>query len=171
MSTNWKDVVGTVAPGLASAVGGPLAGLAVGMIGKVFGLDSATTEQVAQAVSGATSADLLKLKEAELDFQKQMRELDVDLERIAASDRDSARVREAAVKDKTPQTLAFLIVGGYMLVQWFILTHVIPTEMRDLVMRMLGVLDAALGMVLSYFFGSSSSSRTKDETIKSLSAE
>src|SRR4051812_20689269 len=104
--SNWKDVIGTVAPGIATALSGPLAGLAIATVGKVFGLDSATTEQVAQAVSGATSADLLKLKGAELDFQRQMKELDVDLVRISAADRDSARQREIQVRDKLPAVLA-----------------------------------------------------------------
>lgn len=169
MSTNWKDVVGTVAPALASALGGPLSGMAVGLIGKVFGLDAASEEQVSAAIAGASPDDLLKLKQAELDFQAKIKELDVDLVRISSDDRNSARQREVAVKDRTPQLLAALIVGGYMFVQWYLLTHVVPTEMRDLIMRMLGVLDAALTMVLAYYFGSSSSSRTKDETISKLS--
>lgn len=170
MGTNWKDVVGTVAPTLASALGGPLAGLAVGAIGKVFGLDSASEEQVNAAISGATPDDLLKLKQAELEFQGKMKALDVDLVRIASEDRDSARQREVTVKDRTPQILAALIVGGYMYVQWFMLMHVIPVEMRDIIMRMLGLLDGSLMMVLTYYFGSSAGSHAKDETISKLSA-
>ena len=47
----WKDIVGTVAPALATALGGPLAGLGVAAIGKALGLgDGAGEEDVAAAM-------------------------------------------------------------------------------------------------------------------------
>lgn len=161
----WQEVVGTVAPTIATALGGPLAGLAVGAIGKIFGLDAASEEQVANAIAGASPDDLLKLKQAEIEFKQRMAELDVDLERIAAGDRDSARQREAATHDWTPRLLAIVIVSGWLAVQYFLLMHLVPTEMRDIIMRMLGVLDMALGAVLNYYFGSSASSAKKTELL------
>lgn len=45
-----------------------------------------------------------------------------------------------------------------------------PTENRDMIVSTSGILNAtALVMVLSFFFGSSSNSKLKDETIKKLS--
>ena len=43
--------------------------------------------------------------------------------------------------------------------------------MRDMALRSLGTLDAALGLVLSYYFGSSLSSTKKTEQISSLVEE
>lgn len=168
MGTNWKDIVATVAPGIATALGGPLAGLAVGAIGSALGLSDATQEQVANAISGAKPEDLLALKNAEIGFQQHMADLGVDLERIAAGDRDSARRRESETKDWTPRLLALTIVSGWILVQYFLLMHVVPNEMRDIIMRMLGVLDMALGSILNYYFGSSNSSEKKSAVIAKM---
>lgn len=164
----WKDIVATVAPGIATALGGPLAGLAVGAIGKAFGLDSATTEQVANAVAGAKPEDLYNLKIAEKEFQQRMAELDVDLVRIAASDRDSARQRQIAVKDKIPAILAIAVTGGFFGVLAFMLTQEVPAGSKDVLNIMLGSLGTAWIQVMAYYFGSSSGSDKKTEVIRSM---
>ena len=89
------NLVRTVAPSIASAVGGPLAGMATKAISEaLLGKPDGTEEELAQAAIKATPEQLLALKKAENDFALQMRELDIDLERIAGADRDSARNRE-----------------------------------------------------------------------------
>ena len=61
----WKDAkntLGAVAPMLASAVGGPLAGAATTAIVNALGLAPDTTqEQAATAVVGATADQLIAL--------------------------------------------------------------------------------------------------------------
>lgn len=152
---DWKAIVRTVAPGIASALGGPLAGLAVKTIGDALGIDEPTQEKIETSIRGATPDDLLKLKQADQQFAKDMRALDVDLAKIAAGDRDSARKRETETKDWTPRILACAIVLTWGAVQWFILHNIIADDMRELVMRVLGTLDAALMLALAYYFGSS----------------
>jgi hypothetical protein len=49
-----------------------------------------------------------------------------------------------------------------MVIQWYILTHIVPPDMRDIVLRSMGTLDMFLGMVLTYYFGSSAGSAKKD---------
>jgi hypothetical protein len=61
-----------------------------------------------------------------------------------------------------PPTLAILIVVAWATVQGFLLTNVIDPSMRELIARVLGTLDGALMLVLSFYFGSSSGSQTKD---------
>lgn len=160
--SNWKDVVGTVAPSIATALGGPLAGLAVGAIGKVFGLDNATQEQVANAIAGASPDDLFKLKQAEIDFQKRMAELEVDLARLSKDDRDSARNRQIQVKDKTLPFLAISVTLGFFGVLAFMLVREVPISSKDVLNIMLGSLGTAWIQVMAYFFGSSSGSARKD---------
>ena len=65
------------------------------------------------------------------------------------------RKREIETKDVTTKVLAYLICILYVGVQLFLLTHVIDDSMREMVMRALGTLDAILGLVFSYYFGSS----------------
>jgi hypothetical protein len=140
-----------IAPTLATAVAGPLGGAAVSMLASKFGV-SDSVEAVAKAIAGDPAASA-KLQEMELEFAK-----------LDAVDRDSARKNEVALatsnqvpvlnKSVTP-ILAIIIVIAWGFIQYHLLTHVVPTEMREIIIRVLGTLDGALVMVLSYYFGAS----------------
>jgi len=167
---DWKTVVKTVSPWIGTALGGPLGGMAVEAAASALGLSEKTTDAVKQAISGATPEQMLALKQADQAFALQMQELGfkqvTDLEALAAGDRDSARQREIKTGDSwTPRVLAAAVVIGYFSVQWFLMTNVINADMKEIIMRSLGVLDTALGLVLGYYFGTSSSSRVKDEAL------
>lgn len=168
---DWKSIVGTVAPTIASALGGPLAGIAVGALSEaVLGKPDGTEKEVSTAILSATPDVLLKIKEAEIAFAVRMKELDIDLERLYAGDRDSARQREVKTGDIwTPRIIAGLLLIGWFGLQWFLLTHVIAQEMREIVIRGLGTLDMAIGLMLGYYYGTSSSSAHKNDTINKLS--
>lgn len=164
---DWKKIVGTVAPTLATALGGPLAGVAVKTIAtQLLGKPEAAEDEVEAAVIAADPQTLVKLKEIEFEFKKTMVDAGIKLEEIAASDRSNARDREIKTGDSwTPRVLATVMIVGWFCIQWYLLEHVIPAEMREIIMRTLGTLDMALGLVLGYYFGSSASGKTKDETI------
>jgi hypothetical protein len=174
MAFDWKSVVGTVAPTIATALGGPLAGLAVKAIGGVFGLgEGATDTDVAAKLAGATPDDLLRLKEADQKFAIEMRRLDVDLERIAAGDRDSARQMQRETRSWAVPVLASVVVSGFIASSIAVLGGWVE-GLKDplvaaLVGSVLGNITAATMLVLNFYFGTTASSRTKDETIKSLS--
>jgi hypothetical protein len=162
-----KDILAVVAPTIGSALGGPLGGIAARTLATLLlGNSGASDAQIANAITAATPDQLLEIKKAEIQFQQRMRELDIDLERIAMQDRDSARKMQIATNSWTPTILSSIIVTAWVVIQFYLLTHVVEIEMREIIMRTLGTLDAALGLVLAFYFGSSSSSRTKDETIK-----
>jgi hypothetical protein len=55
------------------------------------------------------------------------------------------------------------VIVGWFLIQWFLLTRLVPAENREIVIRGLGTLDLAVGLVLGYYFGSSAGSARKDE--------
>lgn len=164
MADFWDTALNTLetlAPSIATALGGPLAGMGVSAIEKVFGLEPTGDQAAAmQAIQGASADQILALKKADQDFAVQMRNLDIDLEKISASDRDSARRREVDANDSwTPRLLASLIVGAYIAVQWFILGHTIDQGMREIVLRSMGTIDGALMLCLSYYFGSMNTPR------------
>lgn len=162
------DLVRTVAPSIASAVGGPLAGMATRAISEaLLGKPDGTEQELEQAAAKATPEQLLALKQAENEFAVKMRELDIDLERIANADRDSARNREVATKDWTPRILAALVTTGYFSVLFYMLTHGLPTTGgSEAMLVMLGTLGTAWGGIMAYYFGSSAGSKAKDELIK-----
>lgn len=169
---NLKNIIADVAPTIGTALGGPLAGLAINQLLKLFNLSPTANEKDIEKAILAGPEALLKLKEFDMQFKQHLLDVGIDLERVDAADRDSARKREeelakAGRKDYTTTILASCTVCGWLIIQFYLFTHVIPTEMREIIMRSLGTLDAALGMVFTYYFGSSKSSAQKDEIIKS----
>jgi hypothetical protein len=164
------SLVRTVAPSIASAVGGPLAGMATKAISEaLLGKPDGTEAELLQAAERATPEQLLALKKAENDFAIQMRELDIDLERISNADRDSARNREIKVRDWTPKILAGLITVGYFGVLFYMLRNGLPQHGgSEAMLVMLGTLGTAWGGVVAYYFGSSAGSKEKTEAMNRM---
>jgi hypothetical protein len=159
MSTTWKGILGTVAPALATALGGPLAGVAVRAIAeKVLGKPEASEADVA----GASPELLLKLREADQEFAKAMADAGVKLEEIEAQDRASARTREIATKDWVPAALAITNALAFFVLLFLMLSHSIPETNKSAFDILLGMLAGSLTTVMTYYFGSSRGSREKD---------
>jgi hypothetical protein len=166
MSFDWKKTLATVAPGLATALGGPLAGVATKALSDaLLGKPDGTADELAQAMTAGGTDALLKLKEAENQFQVRMKELAIDLDRVHQADRASART--ANVEGGTQKRvfwltcLIFVVVIG---VEAAVLFLGVPhgTD-QQMVGRILGTLDAALLAALYYTYGSSAGSARKDE--------
>lgn len=169
MKLDWKAIVGTVAPTIATALGGPLAGVATKTLAsKLLGRPEATEEEVQAAVVGADPQMLLRLKEVETEFKKHLTDAGVRLEEIDASDRASARAREMQVKDHTPAYLAYAITVGFFGTLGFMLVNGKPATGGDALLVMLGSLGTAWAGVIAYYFGSSAGSRKKDEAISQM---
>lgn len=107
--------------------------------------------------------------EQQVQFEQRMAELQattrLQLEKIAADDRDSARKREVETGDSTNRILAYLIVVVFGAAQYAVFTHNFPPEQAIMVARVLGTIDMALGLVLGYYFGSSAGSARKDDLL------
>lgn len=175
---DFGKIIGSIAPFLGAAIGGPFGGMAGKIIGGIFGTKDTDEETLQKAFSEATPDQLLAIKKAENDFAIQMQELGFQnveaLEKIAADDRASARARQVSLRDRTPEWLAygyglmfFVTLGAFV---WMAFSNIeIPAGVKTSIDIMLG---AEIGMVLGakeYFFGSSSGSRAKDDTITKLS--
>jgi hypothetical protein len=171
MKKNSKiiEILATVAPTLATALGGPLAGVAVRTIAsKLLGTPDASLGEVEQAVLGATGADLVRLNQIEADFKVEMQEAQVDLERIAADDRNSARDRQVRMADWTPSVLGLAIILGFFGVLAWIFQFGLPATGSEVLLIMVGALGAMTTQVGNYFFGSSTGSKSKDSIIANL---
>lgn len=140
-----------IAPSLATAVVGPLGGAAIASIASKLGV-SDTVEEVAKAITTDPAA-VQKIQELELEFAK-----------IDVADTSDARKRETEIATSASApwyskiVTPFLAVGVFVFwssVQWVLVHHVVPPEMREIVIRLLGQLDAAFMMVLTYYFGAS----------------
>lgn len=163
---DWKAIIGGIAPTIATALGGPLAGLAVESLGKALGMDQPTVKKVQDALTqGQLSGEqIAQIKQAELALQIRMRELDISEEQLYASDRDSARRRESAVQDQTPRNLAYVVVGGFLAL---VLGTLLGYAHVDSVLAgtLVGYLSAKCEQVLAYYFGSSRSGDRKTELL------
>lgn len=142
-----------VAPTLATVVAGPLGGAAVSAIASKFGV-SDSVEAVAKAIVGDPQASQ-KLAELELEYAK-----------LDAADRENARNRELTIATSASApwyskvVTPLLALGVFILwaaINYTMLTSkdAIPTDMREIVIRMLGSLDATIMLILSYYFGNS----------------
>ena len=162
---DWKSALKAVAPTLATAVLGPLGGMAVQAIGTALGIDKPTQDAIKQSLVGMSPEQAASLKQAEIAFQTRLKELEIDLERINAEDRASARSREVAVRDYVPGILAIGVTGGFFGILTWMLHYGVPREGGDALLVMLGALGTAWTAIVSYYFGSSAGSAAKDKLL------
>jgi hypothetical protein len=109
-----------------------------------------------------------KVKEALGRLADQVAARANELEQIQANDRASARQREMAVKDRTPQVLAYgSLLGFFGILTALIFVEILP-EAKDVLYVMIGVLGTLVTGVVQYYFGSSSGSSSKSDTIQQL---
>ena len=153
---NWLS---QVAPTIATALGGPLAGLAVEAVSKAIGVSPDETQKLLD--NGKMSADqIAQVKLAEVDLQKQAQSLGLDFEKLATDDRKSARDMESVTRSWVPGVLAFVITGGFFGILLSLMYGAVAKT--DEIMIMLGSLGTAWTGVVGFYFGSSASSQNKD---------
>jgi hypothetical protein len=163
------SLVRTVAPSIATAYAGPLAGMATRAISEaLLGKPDGTEAELAEAAKNATPEQLLALKKAEQDFTVRMRELEIDIQRIDAADRDSAREREVKTGDWTPKALAGAVTLGFFGVLGYMIAYGLPSQGGEALLVMLGTLGTAWGGIVSYYFGSSAGSKEKSEAMNRM---
>jgi fructoselysine-6-P-deglycase FrlB-like protein len=164
---NWKSIVAAIAPTLATVLGGPLAGVAIQAISQaVLGRPNGSEAEVAAAVSGASPDVLARIREADTKLQTELAQAGIQLEQIAAADRDSARKREAATKDPTTRYLAMVYTVGYFAALWAVWKFGLPPDTNGVMQVLIGGLTAAQLQILNYYFGSSSGSAHKNDILE-----
>lgn len=166
---DWFSTIKTVAPTVAAALGGPLAGEAVtALIGIVGGTGQ---EDVRKAIESGrlTAEQISQLRQLELQFQENERERGFKYAELAFKDRDSSR--QANVAGGTQKALFWLSVVLLVLclgTEVTVLVKGLPQSASELVVgRVLGLLDAIAMTVLAYWYGTSSSSAVKTEIMSS----
>jgi len=167
MAGGWKSILGQVAPTIAQALGGPLAGGVVKKLaGALLGKEDASEAEVEKAVLAADPSMFLKLKEMETEYAKFIADNGIQLEKLAVEDRASARNREIAVKDWVPATLALVINAAFFLLLFLMFRNSIPESNRDAFNILLGMLSGGVSTVLTYYFGSSAGSARKNDLLE-----
>ena len=161
--SDWKDVIKAVAPGLATILGGPLAGAAVSALSTaVLGKEGGSQDELAAAISGASPDILARIKEADAKLKTDLANAGVKLEEIAGADRASARQMQTVTRSYMPAVIATIVFVVWGSVMYAVFTNALPEANRDLIMRALGILDSALLAILYFYFGSSAGSAEKN---------
>jgi hypothetical protein len=156
---NWLE---QIAPTIATALGGPLAGLAVDAVSKAIGIDPKDVQ--ATIDSGKLNAEqIMLIKQAEIQMAARAQEMGLDFSKLTNEDRKSAREMQVATKSYLPPTLAigvtlgfFGILGGLMYGQ---IEHAPQIDI------MLGSLGTAWTGIIAFYFGSSAGSQAKDDLL------
>lgn len=152
----FGKLIENVAPTIATALGGPVAGMAVkALSAALLGHENGSQEDINAALENATPDQIASIRKVDADFKVQLKKLDIDLAKIAADDRASARDMAMGTHSFTPSIMSYVIVVCWAIIQYFLFTHIIDASMRELIARVLGTLDGALMLVLSFWFGSS----------------
>lgn len=162
------DWLKSLAPTIATVLGGPLAGMAVQAIGSAMGMSDATSERINEVLTSGnmTGEQVAAVKKAEIDLKAKLAELQIKPEEIAAEDRKSAR--ELAKVNMLPQMVlsAIYSVGYFTLLYQFTTGDVvIPLQNKDLLLPLLGVMTAAQVQIMNFWFGSSAGSTLKNKML------
>ena len=157
---NWLQ---QIAPTIASCLGGPLAGLAVTAISKALGVDESKVNETIQ--DGKLSSDqIASIKEAEIQLKSQAQALGLNFEQLAVQDRSSAREMQSTTKSIIPPLLAIGVTIGFFGILFGLMTGKVDSANQAL-MIMLGSLGTAWVSIISFYFGSSAGSQSKDQLL------
>jgi hypothetical protein len=156
------DWLKTIAPTIATALGGPLAGLAIEAVSKAIGIDP---KDVQSTISeGKLSADqIMLLKQAEIQMAARAQEMGLDFAKLSNDDRKSAREMQAETRSYIPAVLAVAVTIGFFGILIGMMTETFKAS--DALMLMLGSLGTAWTGIIAFYFGSSAGSQAKDDLL------
>jgi hypothetical protein len=156
------DWLKQIAPTIATALGGPLAGLAVEAVSKAIGIDP---KDVTQTIAdGKLTADqIAQIKTAEIAMAARAQEMGLDFEKIAVDDRKSARQMQSTTQSWIPGIMAIAVTLGFFGILVGLMTEHFKTS--DALMLMLGSLGTAWTGIIAFYFGSSAGSQAKDQLL------
>lgn len=173
MELDWKAIVRTVAPAVASVFGTPLAGLGVSaLVNALLPPDAAQPtdpeEFLKTALATINPEGLLKLKQADQAFLLEMKKLDIDLQKFASeqavANTASARTLKqnwlSSTKWDYEPVLAIGVMAAFGYAEFWVFDHIVSGAKLDpnmsmLLGRVLGMVDAAFMMLLSFRWGTS----------------
>lgn len=130
---NGWDVVKTVLPTVATALGGPLAGLAVEAVGKAIGMSEPNVEKVKDALSGMTTEQRIALQGVENDLKIRLAQMGYDniqkLEALAAQNATDVNksIQAETTAERWPQYSWRPFIGfafGFNLIQCSVVTGI-----------------------------------------------
>ena len=157
------DWLKQIAPTIATAMGGPLAGMAVSAISKAIGVDP---DKVGDLISNnkLTAEQISQVKIAEIELQKQAQELGLNFEKLEVEDRKSARDMQSKTRSLMPPILAGTVTIGFFGIMVMMFIGKVDSS-NPAILMMLGSLGTAWTGIIAYYFGSSAGSQAKTDLL------
>ncbi len=145
----------SLAPNIASAAGGPLAGMAVNMVAAKLSLPESTTANEIEDLIEREPDKAVLVKQADEDFKLKIREMEIDLESFKTEVEDRKDARAAFATDLTPKlfsVLTLLLYGAFVL-----MVTMMPHDQNDetIISLVLGQLSGILGTAAAFYYGGS----------------
>lgn len=161
---SWKETLASVAPTLATALGGPFAGAATKFLASKFlGDENASEADLDQFISTANPEQLLEVKKSDHEFKLSMEKIGVDVFQIEADDKKNARGehKDSLMPAVLSVALSFVIIGII-----YLLFYLSPPEgSRDVLFMVLGVVIKEWGGAMQFWFGTTRSSQAKTQLL------
>lgn len=144
----------TLAPTVAQAAGGPMAGMAVKMVAAKLGVPDASADKIEEILQTQPEKAVL-VQQADGDFKDRIREMEIDLESFKAEVDDRKDAREKFSDDPTPKVFAMLALVGFL--GYVFMVTVQPPDANDdgVVNLILGYLGGLVSGISAFFFGGS----------------
>jgi hypothetical protein len=157
-----------IAPTVATALGGPLAGMAISVVSKAIGVDE---DKVGDLIKDnkLTAEQIAQVKVAEIELQKQAQELGLNFAKLEVDDRKSAREMQAATRSIVPPALAAIVTVGFFGILVMMLLGKVDSN-NPAILMMLGSLGTAWTGIIAYYFGSSAGSQAKTDLLSKAPA-
>ena len=157
-----------IAPTVVTALGSPLAGMALAAVSKTLNIAPEEVQDVLNS-NKLTAEQVASIQIAELELKKQAQSMNIDFEQLAVADRKSARDMQVATKSYLVPLLAVIIVTSFVGV---VVSTLAGFSTIDSVMAgtLIGYLSAKADQVLSFFFGSTAGSQRKTELLSKAEA-
>lgn len=144
----------TLAPTVAQAAGGPMAGMAVKMVASRLGMPDADAEQIEKVLENQPEK-AVEVQQADREFKNRIREMEIDLEAFKVETEDRQDAREKFADDPVPKIFAMVALVGFL--GYVFMVTIQPPDANDdgVVNLILGYLGGLVSGISAFFFGGS----------------
>lgn len=170
---NWLETLTKVAPVVASALCGPLAGVAVTALGELFGITEPTQSKIQAVIENGqlTGEQISAIRQLEIKLKAEESERGFRYAELETKNVADARAMKVSTGSVFPEILSTFITLGFFGVLGWMLHDKTALESQPLLI-MLGTLGAAFVAVINYWLGNNKGSdRTKELLASSVQSK
>lgn len=182
--TDWKKIIGTVAPTIGTILGGPMAGTAVTALSKLFlGKEDGTESEIAKEVNNNLTpekiVELQTLDNQHKEFMEKIgldyAKLNFDTNKIYVDDTADARKYKdekvfwmgVAILISFTLTMVLSLIGAYQILSGGITIKDVSVvaAVSGFIGSIIGYVASSAQQVVGYFYGSSAGSSQKTDAL------